>query len=95
MPRIAKRLETGSVTVNDASIIYGVCEAPFGGLKESGVGRTNGADAIRSWCHEQPVLLDRFKRKQEDLWYPFSEKSIETMEQAFKLYGRVMRKLAS
>ena len=33
--RIAERMETGGVCINDMALTYGVPEAPFGGVKES------------------------------------------------------------
>src|SRR4030095_9781670 len=39
---IAERMETGGVCINDMALTYGVPEAPFGGVKESGVGQVNG-----------------------------------------------------
>ena len=52
--RIAKQLDAGSVCHNDAAVIYGVPEAPFGGMKESGLGQVNGIQALRSFTHAQP-----------------------------------------
>src|SRR4029079_15106611 len=39
---LAKRIDSGSVCVNDCAITYGATEAPFGGRKSSGVGQVNG-----------------------------------------------------
>ena len=60
--RIAARLTTGSVVHNDAAVIYGVPEAPFGGRKDSGLGQVNGVGALRGFTHAQPVLVDRWGR---------------------------------
>ena len=40
--RLAEQMETGGVCINDMAITYGVPEAPFGGVKSSGVGQVNG-----------------------------------------------------
>ena len=39
---MAKRIDAGTVMVNDAIAGFGICEAPHGGFKASGVGRTHG-----------------------------------------------------
>ena len=39
---LAKAIESGCVVVNDCMLTYGVPESPFGGVKESGIGRVNG-----------------------------------------------------
>ncbi|GAB2443319.1 aldehyde dehydrogenase family protein [Nocardia tengchongensis] len=95
--RIAARLTTGSVVHNDAAVIYGVPEAPFGGRKESGVGHVNGTDALRGFAHAQPILLDRWQPTRESIWYPYSEKTIRDLDGLLR-YGfgnRLLRRLLS
>jgi acyl-CoA reductase-like NAD-dependent aldehyde dehydrogenase len=69
---IARRLETGSVCINDTSITYGACEAPFGGRKASGVGQVNGETGLRGYCHALPIVTDRFGQPAEHVWYPYT-----------------------
>ena len=91
---IAKRLDTGTVHLNDSSISYGVLEAPFGGMKDSGLGQVNGKGALRSYTFPQPIIIDRWKRKTEQHWYPHTEKTAEELEQAVKyVYGTWVKKL--
>jgi acyl-CoA reductase-like NAD-dependent aldehyde dehydrogenase len=71
---IAKRIESGSVNVNDFTVTYGVTEAPFGGRKQSGIGRVNGDIGLKGYCHIKPVLTDRFGGKQTAGMYPCSQK---------------------
>ena len=92
---IAKRMETGSVVINDASMAYGAPEAPFGGMKESGVGHVNGAYALRSYTHPQPILVDRWSMKKERVWYPHTAKTIEEIDGMIRMiYGTALKKLA-
>jgi hypothetical protein len=51
------------VVHNDASVMYGVAEAPFGGRKDSGLGQVNGRNAIRGYTHALPILIDRWAGK--------------------------------
>jgi acyl-CoA reductase-like NAD-dependent aldehyde dehydrogenase len=91
---IAKQMETGSVQINDASISYGVLEAPFGGMKDSGLGQVNGKGALRSYTFQQPIIIDRWKRKTEQHWYPHTDKTAEELDQMVKyVYGTWMKKL--
>ncbi|WP_019925639.1 aldehyde dehydrogenase family protein [Nocardia sp. BMG111209] len=94
---IATRLNTGSVVHNDASVIYGVPEAPFGGRKNSGLGHVNGLDALRGFTHALPILIDRWQPKQESIWYPYSDKTIRSLELVIKhgFGNRVLRRLLS
>ncbi len=91
---IAKQMETGSVLINDAAVAYGVLEAPFGGMKNSGLGQVNGKGALRSYTFQQPIIVDRWKRKTEQHWYPHTEKTAEELDQMVKyVYGTWMKKL--
>jgi len=82
---IAQRIITGSVCVNDMSVTYGVQEAPFGGRKNSGVGQVNGAVGLRSYCHAEPVIIDRFGGKQVATMYPHSLKRDEGMKKLMRM----------
>jgi acyl-CoA reductase-like NAD-dependent aldehyde dehydrogenase len=70
--RLAKGIFAGSVCVNESAITYGATEAPFGGRRTSGVGQVNGETGLRGYCFAQPILLDRFGTKDEQVWYPYT-----------------------
>ncbi|UGT60552.1 aldehyde dehydrogenase family protein [Nocardia asteroides] len=93
--RLARELHTGSVVHNDASVIYGVPEAPFGGRKNSGLGQVNGIDALRGFTHAQPVLIDRWGPKKESIWYPYADEMVQTLDRTIRLgFGsKIARKL--
>lgn len=76
---IAKRMETGSVAVNDIGVMYGIPTAPFGGVKESGVGHIHGDAGLRNYCHPHPVITGKYGGLQTG--YPYSEKSFRQMKQ--------------
>ncbi len=94
--RLAEQMETGGVCINDMAITYGVPEAPFGGVKSSGVGQVNGEVGLRGYCHLHPMLVDRFGGKEVQGGYPFTAKNLEGMKKFAKLlFGtRVGRWLA-
>jgi succinate-semialdehyde dehydrogenase/glutarate-semialdehyde dehydrogenase len=86
--RIAERMETGGVCINDMALTYGVPEAPFGGVKESGVGQVNGALGLRGYCHLHPMIVDRFGGKAIQGGYPYTSKNLEGMKKFAKfLWG--------
>jgi len=82
---LAKRVEAGSMCVNEVEMVYGVTEAPFGGLKQSGIGQVNGEEGLRGYCHAQPILIDRFGAKRESAWYPFTAAKERTMKRVMRL----------
>ncbi len=83
--RLAERLETGGVCVNEMTITYGVTEAPFGGRKASGVGQVNGPEGLRAWCHAKPITADRRGRGAIQGGYPYSAKGTAGMQKFIRL----------
>jgi acyl-CoA reductase-like NAD-dependent aldehyde dehydrogenase len=53
---IPKRLRAGTVWVNAYRVVSFL--APFGGFKESGIGRENGADAIYDYLEAKSVFIN-------------------------------------
>jgi acyl-CoA reductase-like NAD-dependent aldehyde dehydrogenase len=64
---VARRIEAGAVTVNDAQINYVATELPMGGWKTSGVGHRHGPGGIRKYCLQQSLLVTRFAPMKKDL----------------------------
>src|SRR5690349_1227852 len=54
---IARRIEAGATTVNDAMINYAALELPMGGAKASGLGSRHGAGGIRKYCSQQAIVV--------------------------------------
>jgi acyl-CoA reductase-like NAD-dependent aldehyde dehydrogenase len=67
---LARRIEAGNVCVNDVLVSYGVADLPFGGVKESGIGRVHGVQALREFSVTKSVLVDRLGLAREPWWYP-------------------------
>ena len=82
---LAEKVETGGISVNDMALTYGVPVAPFGGVKESGVGRVNGEVGIRGYCHAVPIIIERFGGKNLPSAYPHSAKKVEGMKKFMRL----------
>jgi acyl-CoA reductase-like NAD-dependent aldehyde dehydrogenase len=84
--RLAKTIQAGSVVVNDCSLVsYMVAESPFGGVKESGVGRVNGEMGLRSYCHTQAIVVNRIGAKSEPIWFPYSSRKARRLRRAMRL----------
>ena len=90
--QIGRKLEVGSVSVNDAALAYGALEVPFGGRKASGVGQVNGAMGLRNFTFAQPILIERIGLKSEWIWYPYTPDKLEGMKKAMKwMFGSPLR----
>jgi succinate-semialdehyde dehydrogenase/glutarate-semialdehyde dehydrogenase len=85
---MAHRMESGSVCINDMTMTYGLQEAPFGGLKQSGIGQVNGEVGLRGYCHALPIVVDRFGGRQTAAQYPYSLKKDRGMQRLIRfLFG--------
>ena len=90
--RLARRIEAGAVTVNDAQINYVALELPMGGWKSSGIGSRHGADGIRKYTRKQALVVTRFAPKRDLHMLPYSAKRTKLIERMVKLvYGRGKR----
>jgi aldehyde dehydrogenase (NAD+) len=54
--RVARRLEAGMVWINSSN--DGDCRVPFGGVKQSGIGRELGEEGLRAYCVEKSVHVN-------------------------------------
>jgi len=89
---IARRLEAGAATVNDAMINYTVLELPMGGAKSSGLGSRHGAGGIRKYSSQQAIVVTRLGMKKELFMYPYKPRTSRMLGWLFKLlYGRGKR----
>jgi acyl-CoA reductase-like NAD-dependent aldehyde dehydrogenase len=88
--RLARRIEAGAVTVNDAQVNYLALELPMGGWKESGLGTRHGADGIRKYTKKQSVLVTSFAPMKKDLhMMPYTRRRSGLIARLIKLvYGR-------
>lgn len=85
--RVAVRLEAGSVWTNDHAYSYGLFQAPWGGRKLSGIGRTHSRVGLLSLTHTKYVDADA-GRVRPPWWYPYSERAGDGFHGALGvLYG--------
>jgi acyl-CoA reductase-like NAD-dependent aldehyde dehydrogenase len=81
---LALQIDTGSCSVNDMAVSYGIPAAPFGGKKSSGVGQVNGEKGLKGYCHEMPVVIDKRGGKMPNA-YPYTAKTAKGMKTFMKI----------
>lgn len=86
---VARQLESGAVCINDVVVSYGMLELPFGGVKDSGLGRRHGPGGLRKYCASQSIAEDRLGLRTEPNWYPYSGRLLGAMEKLSGLFGGV------
>lgn len=55
---LARRLQSGSVCINDVLVNYFCVEAPLGGVKSSGLGLRHGPEGLRQFCRLETIVED-------------------------------------
>jgi len=85
---LARRVSAGSTNINDMAVTFGVCEAPFGGVKHSGIGRSNGEYGLKGYCNIHPVIVDKLGGALTAEMYPTSvEKARLIQETCRAIFG--------
>jgi succinate-semialdehyde dehydrogenase/glutarate-semialdehyde dehydrogenase len=75
--RVASRLEAGTVTINDCGYTYAICETPWGGIKESGFGRTHSKLGLREFAHPIHVNINHRSGMRSIWWFPYRQSQID------------------
>ena len=71
---LSAHLEAGLIGINDVMGHYAVCSLPFGGFKDSGLGRRHSDEGLRMFCQPQSVLVHEWPANApEPWWFPYSE----------------------
>ncbi len=77
---LARRIQAGTVMVNDVVSCFGISEAPHGGVKASGLGRTHGRFGLEEMVRTKYVDCDRTPNMKKIWWYGYGEKFSRQME---------------
>jgi hypothetical protein len=86
--RIARRLETGMVWINDHMYSHSACACPWGGVKESGLGRSHSRFGLYE-CVNVKLLSWEPSRTRDFWWHPYDESLGKAVHAAAQvLYGR-------
>lgn len=84
--KIASKIRSGSVTINDVMSHYGIADLPFGGVGLSGIGRVHGEEGIKAFCLEKSYMTNRFPLGDEMWWYSKSDKFSGLIKKFLKFY---------
>ncbi|MGB1466893.1 MAG: aldehyde dehydrogenase family protein [Alcanivorax nanhaiticus] len=79
---IGARLQSGVTTVNDHLYSHGLSETPWGGWKESGIGRTHGPEGLEEMTQAKAINWDILPSKRNIFWYPFDEATYNGLKNA-------------
>jgi len=90
--RLARQIHAGTVMVNDAVSCFSISEAPHGGVKASGLGRTHGRWGLEEMVRVKYVNSDLLPRMKKIWWFGYGSAFASEMESFLDLlYARRMR----
>jgi len=78
--RLARRIHAGTVMVNDVISCFGISEAPHGGVKASGLGRTHGRFGLEEMVRLKYLDVDRMPGMKKVWWHGYGESFRRQME---------------
>ena len=92
---LARQIHAGTVMINDTVSCYGISEAPHGGVKASGIGRTHGRFGLEEMVRVKYIDSDRLPGMKKLWWYGYGEEFRSQMEGFADLMfsGSLVRKL--
>jgi acyl-CoA reductase-like NAD-dependent aldehyde dehydrogenase len=86
--RIARRIETGMVWLNDHMYSHGVCACAWGGVKDSGIGRAHSKFGFYECVNIKQVAWEP-SRLRNFWWHPYDQSMGRGLHAAAQiLYGR-------
>jgi succinate-semialdehyde dehydrogenase/glutarate-semialdehyde dehydrogenase len=94
---MAERLEVGGVTVNDHMITFNEPKAIWGGIKQTGMGRTHGPYGLLEITNIKFVCSDFSGKRSRLWWYPYASSGLRLMEKSLGLlhHPRFSKRLRS
>src|SRR5229473_4414105 len=76
----ARRIQAGTVMVNDTISCFGISEAPHGGVKASGSGRSHGRLGLEEMVRIKYLDSDRLPGMEKVWWYGYGKAFARQME---------------
>ncbi len=73
--RIAERIEAGTVMVNEVVYTHGIAQTPWGGVKQSGYGRTHGRMGLLELVTHQHIHVNRISFLPDLWWFGYSSRA--------------------
>ncbi|MGB9735724.1 MAG: aldehyde dehydrogenase family protein [bacterium] len=86
---IAKQINAGTVTINEHAYTYGLPETPWGGIKDSGMGRTHSKIGLMEMVVPYHINIDHLPDSMNNRpWcYPYSNEKYEWFKNLISLFG--------
>lgn len=73
---VASMIEAGAITINDHLMSHGLPETPWGGCKESGIGRTHGEIGFQEMTEPKVVITEILPCIRKNMWWHPHDKGV-------------------
>lgn len=85
--RIAAVLQAGAITVNDHLMSHGMAETPWGGYKQSALGRSHGLQGLEEASRTKVVVQDWLGHLDRNIWwYPQNKAMYDALKAALRMF---------
>ncbi len=75
--RVAARIEAGTVMVNEVLYTHGIAQTPWGGVKQSGIGRTHGRLGLLELVAPYHIHINHLARFEDVWWFNYTPRATE------------------
>jgi succinate-semialdehyde dehydrogenase/glutarate-semialdehyde dehydrogenase len=75
--RIAEQIDAGTVMINEVVYTHAVAQTPWGGVKQSGYGRTHGSLGLFELVSAQHIHVNAMPGLADVWWFPYSKRAGE------------------
>lgn len=83
---LAESVEAGAVTLNDHLMSHGMPECPWGGYKQSGIGRSHGLPGFEEMTRSKVVVTESLPRLKKNIWwYPHNDVVLHGLSGALRM----------
>ncbi len=89
--KMADLISTGTVTINDHMSSYSEPGAVWGGIKQTGIGRSHGPIGFKELVYAKFISRDFSKNKNLLWWYPYDKGFFEVIKKSFPLFYSARR----
>ncbi|MBL0388677.1 aldehyde dehydrogenase family protein [Tumebacillus sp. ITR2] len=87
--RVTRQLISGNVCINEVITSMANPHLPFGGVKQSGMGRYHGPIGLHTFSHQTSVMASPGKKPREIGWHPYTPDRDQALAGLTRLlYGR-------
>src|SRR5689334_13332135 len=73
--RLAEQVDAGTVMINEVVYTHAVAQTPWGGVKQSGYGRTHGRLGLLELVSAQHIHVNAMPRLADVWWFPYTKQA--------------------